>query len=70
MWRGNHTGNMTPVWAPSPGPGKVKLVSIDLDLEHKMESNHVGLAEGDRAFFVRAASWEDGALRASQSLTI
>ena len=67
MWIGNHTGNMTPVWAPSPGPGKVKLVSTDLDLE---QSNHVGLPEGDRACFVRAASWEDGALRASQSLVI
>ena len=46
----------------------MKLVSIDFDLECKMESNHVGLAEGDRACSVMDAAKEDGALGASGPL--
>lgn len=67
---GNYTTRITPAWALNPGTGKVKVVSVYFYLERKMESNHVGLMEEGRACSLRDASWEAGALSASQPVKI
>lgn len=37
---------------------EVKVVSIYFDCKHKIDSNRVGLMEGDRTCPFRGASWE------------